>query len=147
MRKLAFLLLFVSLPALSELSAESRNLAWCEGVYIYYAQYFQIKNNEGAAKNLLFRSSRVVAANMLLNMESGKVSGEKVGQFKEVRKNMKSMFDSNPEGGLSEVSKCDASVQSTIAKVKSQNQTWNGQGFDVLQQSIMDKYLSTLGFR
>lgn len=147
MKKIIALLLLLPLHAISQISSESKNLAWCEGVYIYYAQYFQMNNNEGAAKNLLFRSSRVVAANMFLNLENGKVSGEKIGQFKETRKNMKSMFDANPENYLSEVKKCDSTVQSTIASVKSKNQTWDGQTFDMLQQNMMNKYLSSLGIR
>ena len=147
MKKIIALLLLLPLHAISQISSESKNLAWCEGVYIYYAQYFQMNNNEGAAKNLLFRSSRVVAANMFLNLENGKVSGEKIGQFKEARKNMKSMFDANPENYLSELKKCDSTVQSTIASVKSKNQTWDGQTFDMLQQNMMNKYLSSLGIR
>jgi hypothetical protein len=146
--KLFFCLITV-LPLIcsAQISSDSKNLAWCEGVYIYYAQYFQLKNNEGAAKNLLFRSSRVVAANMFLNLENGKVSGEKVAQFKEARKGMKQTFDSNPESYISEVGKCDASVQSSINSVKSRNQTWDGQNFDVLQQSLFTKYLNSLGIR
>jgi hypothetical protein len=143
---IAFILLF-PLSSFSQISSESKNLAWCEGVYVYYAQYFQLKNNEGAAKNLLFRSSRVVAANMFLNLENGKVSGDKIGQFKETRKNMKSLLDSNPENHMTEITKCDSSVQSTIATVKSKGQIWDGQNFDMLQQSMMNKYLSMLGIK
>ena len=116
-------------------------------MYIYYAQYFQLKNNEGAAKNLLFRSSRVVTANLFLNLENGKVSGEKVAQFKEVRRNMKQQFDANPDGNAVEVSKCDSSVQATITKVKSKNQIWDGENFESMQQKMMTKYLNTLGIK
>lgn len=67
--RIKFLLFFVLLFTANSLLAapisnSSKELAWCEGVYIYYAQYMQLRNNEGAAKNLLFRASRVVAANM-----------------------------------------------------------------------------------
>ena len=105
MKKIIAILLFFPLQATSQISSESKNLAWCEGVYVYYAQLSQMKNNEGLAKNLLFRSSRVVTANLFLNLEDGKVSGDKVRQFKEVRKNMKITFDSQPDLYFNEIAK------------------------------------------
>lgn len=147
MKKIIAILLFFPLHAISQISSESKNLAWCEGVYLYYAQLSQMRNNEGLAKNLLFRSSRVVTANLFLNLEDGKVSGDKVRQFKEVRKNMKITFDSQPDLYFNEIAKCDSSVQSIIAAVRAKNQIWDGQKFDDLQQKMMQTYLNSLGLR
>lgn len=147
MKKIVAILLFIPLHAISQISGESKNLAWCEGVYVYYAQLSQMKNNEGLAKNLLFRSSRVATANLFLNLEDGKVSGDKVRQFKEVRKNMKITFDLQPDLYFNEIAKCDSSVQSTISAVRAKNQIWDGQKFDDLQQKMMQTYLTSLGIR
>ena len=147
MKKIIAILLLFPLHAISQISSESKNLAWCEGVYVYYAQLSQMKNNEGLAKNLLFRSSRVVTANLFLNLEDGKVSGDKVRQFKEVRKNMKITFDLQPDLYFNEIAKCDSSVQSTIAAVRAKNQVWDGQKFDDFQQKMMQTYLTSLGIR
>jgi|688.fasta_scaffold2000654_1 hypothetical protein len=147
MKLFAVTFLFVPLSCFSQISNESKNLAWCEGVYVYYAQLFQMKNNEGLAKNLFFRSSRVVAANMFLNLENGIVSDDKVRQFKEVRKNMKARFDSQPDLYFNEIAKCDSSVQSSISAVRMKNQTWDGLKFDDLQQKMMQTYLRSLGIR
>ena len=147
MKIIAAILLFIPFSCFSQISNESKNLAWCEGVYVYYAQLSQMNNNEGLAKNLLFRSSRVAAANLFLNLENGKVSGDKVRQFKEVRKNMKATFDMQPDLYFNEIAKCDSSVQSTIAAVRAKKQIWDGQKYDDLQQKMMQNYLSTLGIR
>lgn len=147
MKKFAATLLFIPLSCYSQINNESKNLAWCEGVYIYYAQLFQMRNNEGLAKNLLHRSSRVVSANLFINLENGKVSAEKIRQIKDVRKNMKATFDLQPDSHISEITKCDSSVQSTIAAVRAKNQIWDGQKFDDLQQKMMQTYLTSLGIR
>jgi hypothetical protein len=147
MKILAVTLLVIPLSCFSQISNESKNLAWCEGVYIYYAQLFQMRNNEGLAKNLLYRSSRVVTANLYMNLENGKVSGEKVRQMKDVRKNMKATFDLQPDLYINEITKCDSSVQSTIAAVRAKNLIWDGQRFDDMQQKLMQNYLSSLGIR
>jgi hypothetical protein len=147
MKIFAAILLIIPLSCFSQISSESKNLAWCEGVYIYYAQLSQMKNNEGLAKNLLYRSSRVTTANLFLNLESGKVSGDKVRQFKEVRKNLKTTFDLQPDLYFNEIAKCDSSVQSTIATVRAKNQIWDGQKFDDFQQKMMQTSLTSLGIR
>lgn len=147
MRKIIALVLLFPLPSYSQISSDSKNLAWCEGIYVYYAQYFQLMNNEGAAKNLLYRSSRVVAANMFLNLENGIISADKIEQFKQARRNIKSILDSNPENHMSEITKCDSTVQSSIASVKSKKQIWDGQNYDMLQQSLMNNYLKMLGLK
>jgi hypothetical protein len=147
MKIFAAILLIIPLSCFSQISSESKNLAWCEGVYIYYAQLSQMKNNEGLAKNLLYRSSRVTTANLFLNLESGKVSGDKVRQFKEVRKNLKTTFDLQPDLHFNEIAKCDSSVQSTIASVRAKNQIWDGLKFDDFQQKMMQTSLTSLGIR
>lgn len=147
MKKFIAIFLLLPLSAFSQIASGSKDLAWCEGVYLYYAHYSQISNNEGAAKNLLYRSSRVTTANLFLNLENGEVSGDKVRQFKEVKKDQKSMFDSNPKKYAETIAECDAIVPKHIANARSMNQKFDGKSFDALQQIVFDRLLSTMGIR
>ena len=141
------IIFFLICPLLSygQISSDSKNLAWCEGVYIYYAQYFQIKNNEGSAKNLLFRASRVTTANLFLNLKDGKVSGEKIRQFKETTRDLKIMLDSAPETYYVEIDKCDRTTQDAIALAIKKNIIWDGHNYESFRRNIFNQYLSTLG--
>ena len=147
MTKIITLFLLLPLSAFSQIASGSKDLAWCEGVYLYYAHYSQLSNNEGAAKNLLYRASRVTTANLFLNLENGKVAGEKIRQFKEVTKNQKAMLDSNPIKHSEGITECDSIVAKYIAIERAKNKTFDGQSFDAFQQLIFEKLLSTMGVR
>ena len=147
MKNFITILLLLPLTAFSQIASGSKDLAWCEGVYLYYAHYQQMTNNEGAAKNLLYRASRVTTANFFLNMENGEVRGDKIRQFKEVRKNQKSMFDSNPDKYIKGIFECDSIVAKYIAIERAKDQTFDGRSFDVTQQLFFEKMLSTMGIR
>jgi len=147
MKKFIAILLLLPLLAFSQIASGSKDLVWCEGVYLYYAHYSQIANNEGAAKNLLYRASRVTTANLFLNMENGVVSGDKIGQFKEIKKNQKTMFDSNPDKYITGIFECDSIVEKYIAIERAKNQIFAGMSFDATQQLAFEKMLSTMGIR
>lgn len=147
MKNFITILLLLPLTAFSQITSGSKDLAWCEGVYLYYAHYSQMANNEGAAKNLLYRASRVTTANLFLNLENGVVTGDKIRQFKEVKKNQKAMFDSNLDKYFTGIFECDSIVSKYIAIERAKNQTFDGKSFDVVQQFMFDKLLSTMGIR
>ena len=69
MNKLLFIItIFFSTFAMSaSISEETKNLSRCEGIYIYMAHLAQMQNNEGLAKNLLFRASNTSTAYLFLN--------------------------------------------------------------------------------
>lgn len=58
---------------------------------------------------------------MFMNIEDDVIPGEKIAQFKEVRKEMKTMFDANPERNAVEMDKCDNSINKIIADIRRKN--------------------------
>jgi hypothetical protein len=126
---------------------ETKKLSWCEGVYLYYAQYFQILNNEGAAKNLLFRASRTSAAALLVNIEGDKVPSHRVLFIKASRSNLKETLDSAPNQHFSEVSRCDIEVMPLVSSVIRRNLTLGGKDFVELQQAILSSTSNSLGLK
>lgn len=128
-----------------EISSDSKVLSWCEGVYIYYAHVNQIRNNEGAAKNLLFRASRVVTANMFMNLDGQTVSGDKLAQFKAVRRGMKERFDKDPNFYSGEVDSCDKKVAPIISNIQGDKKRWRGVSFLEFQQKMLESYLRSFG--
>ena len=147
MKKFIAILLLFPFSSFSQISDDSKFLAWCEGAYLYHAHYSQLSNNEGAAKNFLYRTSRVMTANLFINLENGEVSGDKVRQWKEIKKNQKAMLDSNPEKIDSFTANCDLIVPKRIATARSMKQTFDGLSFDAYQQFVFEKLLSTMGIR
>ena len=129
------------------ISKESENLAWCEGVYLYYAQGMQIRNNEGAAKNLLFRASRVTTANMFMNLKDGVVSGDVIGQWKAARSILKAKFDADPDKWMAELNKCDTSTKSVIQSIRDRRIIFDKKTFDEFQGGIFATYRNSLGIQ
>ena len=145
---LIFLLPLSALNSLGQsISAESTNLAKCEGVYVYLAHLSQMQNNEGLAKNLLYRSSRVVAAYLFLNESGGKVKGEVMEQIKSVRRAEKPSLDADPNGVILKASECDKSTPNAIAKARNMNKVWDGKNYDEWQQLLFAQYMKTLGIK
>lgn len=128
-----------------QISEESKNLAWCGSVYAYYAHVMQLVNNEGAAKNLLFRSSRAITANLFLNLRNGMVSGEITRQFTEVTSGLTKKFDTNQEKWMSEISGCDASTPDVITRIRASRTIWDGKTFDQFQDGIFTASRKQLG--
>ena len=129
------------------ISKDSENLAWCEGVYLYYAQGMQIRNNEGAAKNLLFRASRVTTANMFMNLKDGVVSGDVIGQWKAARSRLKAKFDADPDKWMAELNKCDTSTKSVIQSIRDRRIIFDKKTFDEFQGGIFATYRNSLGIQ
>jgi hypothetical protein len=140
------LMLFLSTNSIA-MTADTRSLVNCEAVYIYYAQYFQMNNNEGAAKNLLFRASRLTAAYLLLNLEDGVVSGKKIGEFKTIQRQVKARLDADPIGGLSQATACDKKSPPIVSRVSARGIIWQGKNHQQLSEFLLNGMLGSMGIR
>ncbi len=132
----------------AEVSTESKNLSRCQAIYSYAARYILLMNNEGAAKEMLFRTSQTVTALFFLNLDNGVVSGDKLGQFKEAQSGIKNMLDTGGEDKLAkEISACDKSNSSSILKARHLNIIWDGKDFNKAQQFMLSGFLANLGIK
>ncbi len=127
------------------ISEETKLLARCEGTYLYLAHLSQMKNNEGLAKNLLYRASRVTTAHLFLNEVNGVVSEEILDQIKSVRRKIKPSLDADPESAILRASECDKSVSSVISKIRSLDKVWDNKNYDEWQQILFNGYRKSLG--
>ena len=124
---------------------ESRQLGYCEGVYIYAAQLLQIQNNSGAAVNALSRASRVVTANFFLNRQGDVIPGERLEEIKAARRTVKPRLDSNPELVVSETTMCDKTTQPLIRRAMQKGGSLWGKNYVELNQSLLTQYKKQLG--
>jgi len=141
-------ILVVSMPNFCfALTPETRTLVRCESMYIYYAQYFQLQNNEGAAKNLLARATRLTAAYMLLNLEDDIVSGEKLDQFRLIRRETKGELDLDPHGNIKQLTNCDRATPAILATVRKKLIVWQGKTYEELSVYLLEASLRSLGIK
>lgn len=127
------------------ISHESRLLAECEFIYSYTAQWFQLKNNSGAAVSSIRRSALLTTANMMSNAESGRIPGWKVQMWKDLRPALKANLDSKKLDPVTEATRCDKEAMPIAISIRNQNlQLW-GQDFDGLHQQFMVKMKASLG--
>jgi hypothetical protein len=149
MNKLLFIItIFFSTFAMSaSISEETKNLSRCEGIYMYMAHLAQMQNNEGLAKNLLFRASNTSTAYLFLNESGGRVTGEIMEQIKTVRRADKPNLDANPSSVIQRGGLCDTTTGPVISKVRAMNKIWEGKDFNEWQQMIFATYLKSMGIR
>jgi hypothetical protein len=126
-------------------SDETKKLGYCEGVYIYTAQFLQNQNNSGAAINALSRASRVVSANFFLNKEGDVVPGESLATTKAARRTVKLRLDSDPNLIPSEAAECDRVSEPLIKRAINMGGTIFGKSFSEFNQYTLDQYKKTLG--
>lgn len=124
---------------------ESRQLGYCEGVYIYSAQFLQIQNNSGAAVNALSRVSRVVTANFFLNRQGDVIPGDRLEVIKTARRIAKPKLDSNPESIISETTMCDKTTLPIIKRAMQKGGSLWGKNFVELNESLLAQYKKQLG--
>lgn len=129
------------------LTAETRTLVRCEFVYNYYAQYFQILNNEGAAKNLVARATRLTAAYMLLNLEDDIVSAEKLDQFRLIWRETKAQLELDPSGNTKQIAACDRVTPAMIKSVMNKSIVWQGKTYHELSLFLLEGALRNLGIK
>jgi len=144
---LSALLLFSTFVFGASISEETKNLSQCEGIYIYTAHLAQMQNNEGLAKNLLFRASITSTAYLFLNETGGRVSGEVMEQIKAVRRADKPNLDANPSSVLQRGGLCDTTTAPVILKARNMNKIWDGKDFNEWQQMTFATHLKSMGIR
>jgi hypothetical protein len=149
MNKLLFIItIFFSTFAMSaSISEETKNLSRCEGIYIYMAHLAQMQNNEGLAKNLLFRASNTSTAYLFLNESGGRVTGEIMEQIKSVRRADKPNLDANPSSVIQRGGLCDTTTGPVISKARAMNKIWESKDFNEWQQMMFATYLKSMGIR
>ncbi len=144
-----FSALLLGLPATSvngqTISNESKLLAQCEFIYSYTAQVMQLRNNTGAAVNILRRSTMMTAANMMISAEEEKIPGWKIKIWTELRPSIKKKLESKNIDPVLEADKCDKEVMPMALKVRDQHLNLWGQDFDMLQQQLMTNLRATTG--
>jgi len=133
--------------ASNTITAESKELAYCEGVYLYVAQMLQIQNNNGAALNVLSRASRVTTANFFLNKQGDKIPGERIREIKLSRQGLKERLDSDPNLALTETNNCDKTTPPIITQAAKQGGTLWGKTFVELNQAMLEQYKKNLGIQ
>ena len=145
-----WILISLFLPALAfgqTISADTKLLSLCEGRYLFVAHLAQMNNNEGLAKNLLLRSSRVTTAHLFLNERNGKVSGEVMNEIKTVRRAEKPALDADPERAIVLADQCDKTTPRIIAGARNMGKVWDGKKFDDWQQLIFEQNMKSMGIR
>ena len=140
--------LFLSVNSFAQsISEDSKNLARCESVYLYAAHLAQMQNNEGLAKNILFRASRVMTANFFLNESGGRVKGEILEQIKSIRRANKPLLDADPYSVYTKAGECDKSTTSSISAARNMNKIWDGKNFDEWQQMLFNQTTTSMGLK
>ncbi len=149
MKKILFIvMMFFSHVAFSAtISDETKNLSRCEGIYVFAAHLSQMQNNEGLAKNLLFRASNTATTYLFLNESGGMVSGEIMEQIRAVRRADKPNLDANPSSVIQRGGLCDTTTAPVISKARHMNKIWGGKDFNEWQQMTFATYLKTLGIK
>ncbi len=140
-------LFFPPLAFSQSISGDTKLLSLCEGRYLFVAHLAQINNNEGLAKNLMLRASRVTTAHLFLNERNGKVSGETMNEIKAVRRAEKPSLDASPDRAVSLADECDKTTPRIVASARNIGKSWNGKKFDEWQQMIFEQYIRSMGIR
>lgn len=125
---------------------ETKELGWCEGVFIYAAQYSQLHERPNAAVNLLARAATTMAANFFLNRNSnGEVDGKRVHLSKSTRKNVKPLLDQNPTEIESHVNRCNEIVQPLSVRAMTAKGLLFEKTFPEFQKFMLESMKSSLG--
>ena len=147
MFKPIFVLLTWSLsPAFGQsIDSQSKRLAECEFTYTYTAHVMQLRNNEGAARNLLNRAAIITTANFMNNEVNGIIAGWKIKEFTLLRDPLKRKFDTGAIDPVAASGSCDLDALPVAVKVRSNEKMLWGQSFDELKQGFFEKLRASLG--
>jgi len=130
-----------------EVSTQTKLLGYCEFVYFYNAQYLQMMNNEGAAKNMIRRSSIMTTANFIFSNENGVISGEKIKITREEGLKQKKRFDVDKLFALQEASRCDRDANPIAISIRNSEQKLWGKTFDELQSALYEESMKNMGLK
>ena len=125
----------------------SKHLAFCSGVFAYAANWFLIENNEGAAKVMVFQSSRATAGLFSTHYENGRVPGDRVAAFKTEVSRAKPYMDANPSKHLETIDSCVAVTNAVVTQQSSRGVRMWGKTFTEFVDDLAAGSRATLGIR
>lgn len=142
----AFVLSLVGgLSAAQPISPASKLLSQCEFTYLYAGQLLQLRNNEGAAKAMVSRSTMLTVANFIHSEENGVIAKWKIREFTLLRDPLKQDFDSGKRDALSAAGVCDREAMPIAIQIRDTGETLWGKTFDELQIEFFDRTRKLIG--
>lgn len=120
-------------------SQESGEIAMCSGAFKYGVNLFMLANNEGAAKVMIAHAARADATFFAMNLENGKISGDKLQKHREVIKNVSVHLDSNPDDISELLSECVTVVTSKYQELSNSNTYLWGDDIYEFSKKIIDE--------
>lgn len=136
--------LFLSFSTFAQ-SNNSKTLAECEFIYSYAAQTMQIQNNNGAAVNLIRRSSVVTTANFFINQKDNVINKETLDIWQDLRSTLRQKIISEATTLEEELIKCDKTAIPISSQIRVNSKNLWGKNFDEIQKHLFDQYKITLG--
>ncbi len=130
-----------------ELTQDIRTLAKCESVYLYAAHLAQMQNNEGLARNILFRAARTSVSVFMLGEVAGNVSGDALAELRAIHSATKSELDNQTTDIMTELTACDTIAQPITSAVERMRKTLWGMDFQDLHLQVLNKFMQTLGLQ
>ncbi len=125
----------------------SRNLAFCNGVFVYAANWFLLQNNEGAAKVMIFQGSRAMIGLTSIHYNNGRVLGDRVAAFNAATSRAKPYLDANPSKLLETIDSCVATTNAVVTQQFSRGIKMWGKTFTELVDETSASGRATLGIR
>lgn len=118
-------------------SQKSGEIAMCGGAFKYGVNLFMLANNEGAAKVMIAHAARADATFFAMNIENGKISGDKLQKHREVIKNVSVHLDSNPDDISELLSECVTVVTTKYQELSNSNtHLWGDHIYDFTKRAI-----------
>lgn len=148
--KMFFLLTLAFLSICGRVNAgtkESNILARCNGIYNYVAHTAQMQNNEGLAKNLLFRSSRTVTSLFMITAVDGVIKGERIEEFRSIQQRYKSNLDAGRLNLNYELRRCDQEALPITNRTEQAGGMLWGLTFQELQEQLFAKARRMMGIQ
>lgn len=142
---LAAMCFVTSTHAAQSIDVDSKLIAECEFAYSYVGQLMQLNNNEGAAKNMFFRSTLMTTTNFFRNAQAQTIPGWKTEQLKKLRAPLKQKFDTNPNEALRQAATCDAQTSELVRRETNSNKSLWGKSFHELHTELFRGMLLKLG--
>jgi len=125
----------------------SRNLAFCNGVFAYAANWFLLQNNEGTAKVMVFQGSRAMIGLTSMHYNNGRVPGDRVAAFNAATSRAKPYLDANPSKLLETIDSCVAVTNTVVNQQISRGAKMWGKTFTELVDETSANGRATLGIR
>jgi hypothetical protein len=98
-------------PQASELSPFSQQLAYCEAVSLFMAEFLRDRNDLVAARIGLERWSKLLTANAWLNAEDSEVSRDTYRRFEDASAGQREIWTINPALAITADEACDSYVE------------------------------------